>query len=634
MAPLGKATSFYRQGNAWFCNASLPSDVSLVVDGVEFHLHKFPLISKCGRILKALEDVQGTHVHTSTTRLEEFPGGPDMFLVIVKFCYGNRLEFSPRNIVVVYCAADYLEMTDEYGEGNLLSQSDDYFHENILTNWKDCILALQTCNSMIPRATKLQIISKCLNALSVMVCTDPSLFGWPMRMYGSLQSPGGSILWNGINTGARIHTKSSDWWFEDISYLSVPLFEQLIRTMEIKGIKPEHIAGAIMYYCRKYLPGLGRWQNGKSGTTTRTVASFSMIPVADVDQKGLIETMVKLLPERKGKSFCRFLLGLLRIALILGINHSCQETLERRIGIQLDLATLDSLLIPSYSDSDTLYNTKSVERMICHFISLMPMFSPSSFDSGTQTSSEPLCRVAKLIDNYIAEVASDLNLKPERMRALGEALPDSSRPLHDGLYRALDIYFKAHPWLSEKEREQLCNVINFRKLSIDACAHASQNERLPLRIILQVLFFEQLQLRTALAGCLHVLDSDTANAGGPTGRASDIAMSIVQRDGWVSMVRENEVLKVDLERMRCRVGELEDEFSKMKRELSKVSKSHSQLGSPGFLARKIGCKLGLPRSSGARPDVIESAGPTPRASVEVPRSSRPRKSFSLFGSII
>ncbi|XP_016437067.2 BTB/POZ domain-containing protein At3g44820-like isoform X2 [Nicotiana tabacum] len=632
MAPAGKVTGFCREGNDWFCNASLVSDVTLVVDGVNFHLHKFPLMSRCGRIAKILEAAQGPHEGNLLITLEDFPGGSDRFLVAVKFCYSIRVDHTPRNIVMIYCAADYLEMTEEYGEDNLLLKADAYFHKNTIRNWKDCILALQTCDPVIPKADKLEIISKCLNALSVMVCTDPSLFGWPMLMYGSLQSPGGSILWNGINTGARIQTIESDWWFEDISYLSVPLFQRLIQTMEARGIRHENLAGAMMYYCRKYLPGLGRWQSGQSGKT-RTVASFSMTPAA-VDQKVLLESVVKLLPELKGKSFCRFLLGLLRVALILGVNHTCQDSLERRIGMQLDLASLDGLLIPSYSDSDTLYHTDCVERMIHHFISSEPGVAttpaPSSFEIGTSPSSDPLRRVAKLVDSYIAEVASDVNLKPGKIRSLAEALPESSRSLHDGLYRAIDIYFKAHPWLSDKEKEQLCNIIDFQKLSIDACAHASQNDRLPLRVVLQVLFFEQLQLRTALAGCLHVLDTESAPAApvtvtGPT----DMAGQIVQRDGWVTVVRENQGLKVDLERMKSRVGELEEEFSKIKQEMRKVTKSHSYLSSPRFLARKIGCKL-LPQSSDTQADVVESTGPTPRSSIEQPRSSRHRKSSSLF----
>ncbi|KAF5744806.1 Alpha-adaptin isoform 5 [Tripterygium wilfordii] len=316
MAPAGKVSGFYREGNDWLCNAGLPSDLTITVEGDNFHLHKFPLVSKCGKIARILEESQSIHLKTSTTALEEFPGGPDTFLIAVKFCYGIRVELTPQNIVTVYCASDYLEMTDEYGEDNLLSRAEGFFHKHVLRNWKDCILALQSSEMILLRAEKLHIISKCLSSLSMMVCTDPSLFGWPMMMYGSLQSPGGSILWNGINTGARIHSAESDWWFEDISYLSVGMFERLIEKMEERGIRPENLSGAIMYYSRKYLPGLSRWQSVPSGKN-RTVASFSLTPAA-IDQRFLLETIVKLIPEKKGKSFCRFLLGLLRVALILG----------------------------------------------------------------------------------------------------------------------------------------------------------------------------------------------------------------------------------------------------------------------------------------------------------------------------
>lgn len=630
MAPAGRSTGFYLEGTDWFCNSSLPSDITLVVGGISFHLHKFPLLSRCGRIANIVEETQNTNKKSIVVNLEEFPGQSDTFLAIVKFCYGSRVELTPRNVVMVYCAADYLEMTDDYGEDNLLPKSESFFHKHVLQNWKDSILALQSCEPVISRAEKLHIVGRCLNALSVMVCTDTALFGWPMMMYGSLQSPGGSILWNGINTGARIHSIESDWWFEDISYLNVELFERLIHSMEARGIQPENLSGAIMYYCKKHIPGLGRRQGGQSGIS-RSVASFSMTPAA-VDQRVLLESVVKLLPEKKGKSFCRFLLGLLRVALILGVNHTCQDSLERRIGMQLELATLDSLLIPSYSDSDTLYDTDCFERIIHHFVSSEPnvtSISPSSMDLETSPSSGRLKRVARLVDNYIAEVASDVNLKPGKIRALAEALPESSRSLHDGLYRALDIYFKAHPWLSEKEMEHLCNIIDFQKLSIDACAHASQNGRLPLRVILQVLFFEQMQLRRALAGCLNGLDTESAPAASMT-----VPNEITgQRDGWVTVVRENQVLKVDMERMRTRVGELEQEFTKIKEEMKKVTKSHSYLSSPRFVSRRIGCKL-LPRSSDAEPDVVESTAPTPRVSVEQAQSSsrhsRHRKSFSVF----
>ncbi|KEH38919.1 putative SKP1/BTB/POZ domain, NPH3 domain-containing protein [Medicago truncatula] len=634
MAPPGKLSGFHLQGHHWFSDSGLPSDITVSIDGVNFHLHKFPLVSRCGKIARTYEDSKNTYEKNLTVVLEEFPGGPETFLIVAKFCYGFRVELTAKNVVLVHCAAEYLEMTDEYEEGNLLTKSESFFHKNILRNWKDCILALQSSEPILSRAENLNLVDKCLNALSMMACTDPSLFGWPMMMYGSFQSPGGSILWNGINTGARIRTSESEWWFEDISYLSVRLFESLIKTMRSRGMRPESLAGAIMYYSRKHLPGLGRWQGGQGGKT-RTVASFSLTPAsATVDQRVLLESIEKLLPQKKGKSFCRFLLGLLRVASILNVDQACKESLERRIGMQLELATLDSLLIPAYADSDALYNTDCIENIVHHFVlteSNLTAFSPSSLDPQASSSSESLRKVAKLIDSYIGEIASDVNLKPEKLRALAQALPESSRSLHDGLYRAIDIYFKAHPWLSDNEKEEICNIIDYQKLSIHACAHASQNDRLPLRVVLQVLFFEQLHLRTALAGCVNALDGESAPAVPAQSTARrGTAGEIVQRDGWVAVVRENQGLKVDMDRMSTRVGELEEEFSKIKKEMKTVTKSHSARGSPRLLARKLGCKL-VPRFSDAQPESLERSVSTPRASVERARrshKSRHTESFS------
>ena len=42
--------------------------------------------------------------------------------------------------------------------------------------------------------------------------------------------------------------------------------------------------------------------------------------------------------------------------------------------------------------------------------------------------------------------------------------------------------------------------MNCRKLSAEACMHAVQNERLPMRVVVQVLFFEQLRATTSSGG--------------------------------------------------------------------------------------------------------------------------------------
>lgn len=124
-----------------------------------------------------------------------------------------------------------------------------------------------------------------------------------------------------------------------------------------------------------------------------------------------------------------------------------------------------------------------------------------------------------------------------------------------------------------------------QKLSLEACTHAAQNERLPLRIVVQVLFFEQLQLRTSIAGCFLVSD----NLDGSRQLRSGIAGSN-EGGGWATAVRENQVLKVGMDNMRMRVSELEKECSSMRQEIEKLGRVKGS-STWGNVSKKFGFKL-------------------------------------------
>lgn len=139
-------------------------------------------------------------------------------------------------------------------------------------------------------------------------------------------------------------------------------------------------------------------------------------------------------------------------------------------------------------------------------------------------------------------------------------------------------------------------------MTLEACTHAAQNERLPLRAVVQVLFFEQLQLRQAIAGTLMAAEAATE-----PGRPS-AALEREEEDGegegaadagahdsstWRVAVRENQVLRLDMDSMRTRVHQLERECSSMKKVIEKIDKSGPQ-GGGGWrasLGRKFGCKF-------------------------------------------
>ncbi|CAL9185489.1 unnamed protein product, partial [Musa hybrid cultivar] len=173
-----------------------------------FHLHKFPLLSKSGLLEKLIKENSDKE---EAIKLHDVPGGAPAFELVVEFCYGVKLELNSSNVVSLRYASEHLQMTEEIAEGNLIAQTEIFFNQVVLRSWKDSMKALQTCSDFLPHAENLQLSKRCIDSLAVKARTDPNLFGCPMMEHCAVQSPGGSVLWNGISTGARPTNCRSDW---------------------------------------------------------------------------------------------------------------------------------------------------------------------------------------------------------------------------------------------------------------------------------------------------------------------------------------------------------------------------------------------------------------------------------------
>ncbi|KAJ6829348.1 BTB/POZ domain-containing protein-like isoform X2 [Iris pallida] len=354
-------------------------------------------------------------------------------------------------------------MTEEYAEGNLIAQAESFLDE-VLGSWKDTVRALETCEEdgrVVPQAEDLHVVTRCISSLATKACADPSIFSWPMSARSSAKSSedGGGVLWNGIRPAERPSRSSaaaattSDWWYEDASLLSLPLYKRLITAMESKGMKPENIAGSLTFYARRHLPGLSRSATSFCGNAGRTNPASS-----ESGQRSLLEEIVGLLPAKKGVASTKFLLRLLRTAMILHAGPSCRDSLEKRVGAQLEDAALEDLLIPNLGYSvETLYDVDCIQRILDHFLLTADQPSaaaaiatspgvavdeeeqPMTGSSSSSPSPTPMTMVAKLVDGYLAEVAPDVNLKLAKFQSLAAMIPDYARPLDDGIYRAIDI---------------------------------------------------------------------------------------------------------------------------------------------------------------------------------------------------
>ncbi|XP_021908537.1 BTB/POZ domain-containing protein At5g03250 [Carica papaya] len=507
-----KSEIFHREGQTWYCTTGLPSDVTIEVGEITFDLHKFPLISRSGLLEKLIEEHSTVDGSACILDLSGIPGGGKTFELITKFCYGVKIELTALNVVSLRCAAEYLQMTDNYGEGNLVGQTEAFINK-VFENWTDSIKALQTCEEVLPYAEELHIVSRCIDSLAMKACADPNLFNWPVSSKSNAQSPEDKALWNGISTANKPQPTGDDWWYEDASVLCLPLYKRLILAVELRGLKPESIAAALMSYANRHIPVINRQSNLDEVNLVSPMASIS-VP-SEAEQRVYLEEIVLLLPIKKGVTSTKFLLRLLRTAMVLHASPACRENLEKRVGIQLDQASLVDLLIPNMGYSETLYDIDCVQRILDHFMSVehaAAISPPHSITEEVQVmngpeSLTPMTMVANLVDGYLAEVAPDVHLKLPKFEALAAVIPDYVRPVDDGIYHAIDVYLKAHPWITDIEREHICRLMNCQKLSLDASTHAAQNERLPLRLVVQVLFFEQLRLRTSISGWFFVSEN-------------------------------------------------------------------------------------------------------------------------------
>ncbi|GMI66381.1 hypothetical protein like AT5G48800 [Hibiscus trionum] len=539
--------------NEWIFR-DVKSDITIEVNGGTYALHKFPLVSRSGRIRKLVAEHRDSDI--SRVELLNLPGSAETFELAAKFCYGINFEITSSNVAQLCCASDYLEMTEEFSKDNLSSRAEEYLESIVCKNLEMCVEVLQQCEILLPLADELKIVSRCIDAIASKACAEQIASSFSRLEYSS---------------SGRLHMNrqakcEGDWWIEDLSVIRIDLYQRVMTAMKCRGVRPESIGASLVNYAQKELTKKSSLWNPK--------VDF----LSTEHERLVVETIVGLLPVEKLAVPISFLFGLLRSAVMLDCSIACRLDLERRIGSQLDIATLDDLLIPSFRHaSDTLFDVDTVQRILVNFSqqddSEDDMDDASVFESDSphSPSQSALFKVSKLVDNYLAEIAPDANLKLSKFMAIAETLPTHARTIHDGLYRAIDIYLKAHQGLPDADKKKLCKLIDFQKLSQEAGAHAAQNERLPLQSIVQVLYFEQLRLRNAL--CCSYPEDDHKPVHHQSWRVSSGALSATMspKDNYASLRRENRELKLELARMRMRLNDLEKEHVCMKRDMAKSS---------------------------------------------------------------
>ncbi|VAI02543.1 unnamed protein product [Triticum turgidum subsp. durum] len=443
-----KPDVFQTEGsNIRFVATELATDIVISIGDVKFYLHKFPLLSKSSRLQRLV--ASSNEESNDEVNISDIPGGASAFEICAKFCYGMIVTLNAYNVLAARCAAEYLEMFETIDKGNLIYKIDVFLTSSIFRTWKDSIIVLQSTKSLLPWSENLKVINHCIDSIASKASIDPSEVEWSYTYNRKkLQSENGvDSHWNGVRMQQMV---PKDWWVDDLSELEMDLYKRVLLTIKAKGRTPAVVIGeALRVYAFRRLFGSleDAVSNGIDCTKRRAV----------------LESIVFLLPTEKGSVSCGFLLKLLNAACLLESGESYRDNLVKRIGTQLDGASVADLLIPATSGENGVYNVDLIMAIVEQFMSHHSDNGKMTFQDDDEivevekfasVSSTSKLAVAKLIDEYLGEIAKDPNLPVLKFIALAEMVSASSRQMHDELYHAIDMYLKEHPSLSKSEKKR------------------------------------------------------------------------------------------------------------------------------------------------------------------------------------
>lgn len=322
-----------------------------------------------------------------------------MFELVVKFSYGIKINLTAANIGPLYCAANFLEMSDDLEPGNLIPVTEAFMSYVILSSWKGTFKILKSCESISSWAKDLQIFRECIESIAwKVISSDRKSRDFYDDDDGNKELP-------------------EDWWFQDFSFLRIDHFVEVIAAIKRKMIKPELVGSCIAYWTRKWLSQI----TVKNKNLNHKSLSIRL-------HRATAESIIRILPAEDNSISCNFLLHLLRVGLVLQVNGGLLNQLEKRIAFVLDTCKATDLLITS---SLTLYDVDIITKVVQTYACNAPSNPHSKISS-----------VGRLMDEYLELVARDVNLPATSFQLLIEALPSHARSSNDNLYRAIDMFLK------------------------------------------------------------------------------------------------------------------------------------------------------------------------------------------------
>ncbi|KAL1217234.1 BTB/POZ domain-containing protein [Cardamine amara subsp. amara] len=445
---------------SWSKETGLPASVHVRVCNKSFNLHKNLLCAKSGYFKERENQLSEIGIPS------DFPGGAETFEKIMLFIYGCPTLIHPFNIAGLRCAAQFLEMTERHSTGNLCERFDLYLNQVVLQNWDDTLVVLKQCQDLLPWSEDLLIVSRCIESLAFTACMlilDPERGKEKpvVMLEGLVNQP-----WEYTTVEKIIN---QDTWIKDLTDLPFEFFRQVIGSLRRQGMKERYVSPLIVFYANNFV-----------------------IPEDQTNTNTLQGALDQLLTRDKANRSVP--VGFYFACLVHTLKHETVMSLQDQIVSLLHTAHTENFLYPKAENG---YISFSQE-----LLTMETLFSAyASSEESNLTSSPNNKRVGKLWDIYLSRLRYDQEIKTTRFIELIEIVPMSFRESHDKLYLAVNAFLQVHKAISQEEKGSICSYLNCQKLSQETSLDLVQNEQMPLRLVVQALFVQQLNTHQAFKDC-------------------------------------------------------------------------------------------------------------------------------------
>lgn len=393
------------------------SDITVIIEGEEFKLHKFPLYAKSDFFCKLAKN---TSNESGRVELTDFPGGRAVFGLVADFCYNMKIETTKENIVALRCAAELLQMS---GTANLIEISDKFIQDTITSakmSRSGNIVAsmIKSCASMGSLAEPCGIVASCTDALVECWLKPATKFSSP--------------------TSVKKHEEDKS--IKSLIAIPFDWFLKLFTTARDRRVRHSHLAELMIQYISHIIEQDETCQQkgkDKPGCDKESLESprYKTVKSA-LDTGHVIDSIVLEIPEDAlydDSVTMDWITKILRVA----TNHgcACRRLLVKAAGEMMNRLSAEDLCIVSPS--------------LLHDIVL------ETCSENNQTE-----KASNIVNTYMSEMVRKGVLTAETYKLLSTALPSDARTNQDHMYKILEYVLSS----GEHYKPSSVSYIHFHKI--------------------------------------------------------------------------------------------------------------------------------------------------------------------------